>query len=183
MIIGITGTDGAGKGVVVDYLVKEKGFTHFSSRALITEEVEKRGLTPDRETLRAVANDLRRESGNEFIIKKSYEKAQTMNVKNAVIESLRAMAEVEYLKAQGGILVAVDAEQKLRYERIKKRTSESDMISFETFVRQEALEMDDPDPSGMQKAKVIAAADYTILNNGTLDDVHAQIESILKQMT
>jgi dephospho-CoA kinase len=33
MIIGITGTDGAGKGAVVDYLVAQKGFTHYSGRA------------------------------------------------------------------------------------------------------------------------------------------------------
>ena len=44
IIIGITGTLGAGKGTIVDYLVKERGFVHYSVRAFITEEIEKREI-------------------------------------------------------------------------------------------------------------------------------------------
>lgn len=182
MILGITGTDGAGKGVVVEYLVSQKGFTHYSSRALITEEILRRGLTPDRDTLRLVANDLRREYGNEFIIKKSYECAERDGVENAVIESLRALAEVEYLKSQGGILIAVDADQRLRYERIRERASASDAVTFEKFVAQELLEMHDPDPAGMQKAAVIASADFTVLNNETREEVYRQVDALLQTL-
>ena len=39
MIIGITGTDGSGKGTVVDYLVEQKGFKHYSARAIFEEEI------------------------------------------------------------------------------------------------------------------------------------------------
>ncbi len=46
----------------------------------------------------------------------------------------------------------------------------------------ETLEMNDPDPHGMQKAKVIAAADYTIMNNGTLAELHAQIDAVLPKL-
>ncbi len=59
MIVGITGTIGAGKGTVVEYLVQKKGFVHFSARALILEEVKKRGLEVARENTTLVANDLR----------------------------------------------------------------------------------------------------------------------------
>lgn len=40
MIIGITGTNGAGKGTVVEYLAK-KEWNHFSAGEFITEEIEK----------------------------------------------------------------------------------------------------------------------------------------------
>ena len=59
IIIGITGTLGAGKGIIVDYLVKEKGFTHYSVRAYITEEIQRRGMEVNRDTLTQVGNDLR----------------------------------------------------------------------------------------------------------------------------
>ena len=36
--IGITGTLGAGKGTIVEYLQKEKGFSHYSVRAFLTDE-------------------------------------------------------------------------------------------------------------------------------------------------
>lgn len=179
MIIGITGTDGAGKGTVVDYLVTQKKFKHYSARSLIIKEIEVRSLPVDREHMRLVGNDLRREFGNDFIVKKGLEAAASDGVSNAVIESLRAMAEVETLKANQGVLLAVDAEQKLRYERIVDRQSESDRVTYEEFVAQEQLEMDDPDPNGMQKAKVLQAADYTIYNEGSLEELHNQIEEVL----
>ena len=46
--IGITGTLGAGKGTIVDYLVKNRGFVHYSVRAFITEEIKKRGMEVNR---------------------------------------------------------------------------------------------------------------------------------------
>ena len=44
MIIGITGTLGAGKGTIASYLVKEKGFKHFSVREFLNKELQKRKL-------------------------------------------------------------------------------------------------------------------------------------------
>ena len=58
-IIGITGTIGAGKGTIVDYLVKEKGYVHYSVREFLAEEVKRRGLEVNRDTLTEVGNDLR----------------------------------------------------------------------------------------------------------------------------
>ena len=59
IIIGITGTLGAGKGAVVDYLLGQKGFKHFSARALFTDEIINRGLPVNRDTMTEVANELR----------------------------------------------------------------------------------------------------------------------------
>ena len=42
IVIGITGTLGAGKGTIVDYLVKNKGFNHFSVRSFIAQEIQNR---------------------------------------------------------------------------------------------------------------------------------------------
>ena len=39
LIIGITGTLGAGKGTVVEYLVEKKGFDHYSVRAFLLKEI------------------------------------------------------------------------------------------------------------------------------------------------
>ena len=42
--------------------------------------------------------------------------------------------------------------------------------------------MNDPNPAGMQKAKVMAAADYTILNEGTLEELHTKIDEVLEEI-
>lgn len=182
MIIGITGTDGAGKGTVVDYLVNQKGFALYHARALLIEEIEKRGLPNDRAHMRLVANELRAAHGNDYIVKFFLERARKTGDKKIVIDSLRAVAEAETLKTAGGILLAMDADQALRYERVQARRSETDRVSFEQFKEHEALEMNDPDPHGMQKAKVIEMADYAIQNNGTLEEVYTQVDAMLNNI-
>ena len=42
--------------------------------------------------------------------------------------------------------------------------------------------MNDPDPNGMQKAKVMAMADYTILNEGSVDELCEKIEEVLEKI-
>lgn len=183
MILGITGTDGAGKGEVVRYLTETKGFAHYSARDLFLEEIERRDLPNDRAHLRSVANDLRKEHGNDHMVRTFIERIEAHEDHDAVIESIRALAEAEYLKEQGGVLIAVDADQKLRYARIQGRKSETDQISFKEFKEHEALEMNDPDPHGMQKQAVIEAADFTIENNGTIAELHKKIDEVLGALT
>ena len=44
VIIGITGTLGAGKGTIVDYLVNKKSFYHYSVSGYLKEELQKQLL-------------------------------------------------------------------------------------------------------------------------------------------
>ena len=183
MLIGITGTDGAGKGAVVKYLVDKKGFVHYSSRALITEKILEQNIPVTRENMRLRANELRKEFGNDVIVQLSLKKAQAENASSVIIESIRASAEVAALKAAGGILLAVDANQNVRFRRITGRKSASDNVTFEEFIAHEKLEMNDPDPNGMQKARVIQLADYTIMNDDSLTDLGLAIEQFLAANT
>ncbi len=180
MIIGITGTDGSGKGAVVEYIVKKKGFVHYSSRSFILEHIQAKSLPVTRSQMRLTANELRKEHGNAFVVQQAYEKAIKNNEKNIIIESIRAVAEGEYLKDKGGLLISVDADQRFRYSRVQKRRSESDKVTFSEFVKHEELEKNDPDPHGMQKAKVMNMADFTILNEGSFNDLHIKIDTILR---
>lgn len=182
MIIGITGTDGAGKGTVVDYLVEKKGFIHYSARAIWVGIFKERGMEPTRANMRLVANEMRKTQGNDFVATYYLEKIKKSHIEKAVVESIRVLAEAETLKENGCILIAVDADQGIRYERVQARRSESDRVTLEEFVQHEALEMHDPDPHGMQKAKVIAMADFVILNNGSLDELHKEIERVLQKI-
>ncbi|MFA6369014.1 MAG: AAA family ATPase, partial [Candidatus Shapirobacteria bacterium] len=109
IIIGITGTNGAGKGTIVEYLVKNKGFEHFSARAFIVEEIERRGLENNRDNMVMVANDLRAKNSPSFVADELFKRALESR-QNCVIESLRTLGEIESLKKKGKfVLLAVDA--------------------------------------------------------------------------
>jgi len=179
MLIGITGTDGAGKGTVVEYLVKQRGYLHFSSRGCLTRELHKRGLSATRAHLRDMGNEMRSEYGDGYLVARALAEVNQSAWQYLIVESIRALAEVEALHQAGGVLLAVDADARVRFERIGGRGSASDQVTFAEFVAQEQLEMNDPDPHGMQKAKVMALADYTIFNNGSVTELHAAIEAAL----
>ncbi|PIY34687.1 MAG: hypothetical protein COZ08_00575, partial [Bacteroidetes bacterium CG_4_10_14_3_um_filter_42_6] len=59
VIIGITGTLGAGKGTLVDYLINKRGFAHYSAREFLIREITRQGLEVNRDTMTSVANKLR----------------------------------------------------------------------------------------------------------------------------
>ncbi len=178
ILIGITGTDGSGKGTVVDYLVGHKGFVHYSARQIWIDILTERGEEIHRPNMRLIANEMRATHGDDFLITYYLKKIAADSTENAIIESIRALKEAETLKANGGILIAVDADQKIRYERVQARRSESDKVTFEQFVAHEAMELNDPDPHGMQKQRVIEMADYVILNNNSVDDFYTAIEEV-----
>jgi len=182
IIIGITGTLGAGKGAVVEYL-EQKDFAHFSARAFFTKELECRGISVNRDTMTKLANELRANHGLSYIMQELYKEAAA-NCSNAVIESIRTPAEAGELISKGHFyLLAVDADPQIRYERITKRGSETDNVSYEKFLADEAREMHNDYPTKQNIAAVIEKAAYQIQNNGSLEELHTHVDHILKEIT
>jgi dephospho-CoA kinase len=182
MILGLTGTIGAGKGEAADYLADVKGFAHYSVRDFLMAEIAKRGLPPDRNSTRAVANELRQAHSPSYIVEVLYAKANERGG-DALIESIRTIGEAKFLKASGAFIMAVDADRRLRYERIHARGASTDHVDFDTWVAQEDRELVSTDPWDMNVRGVMAMADSTILNEGSLDDLHAKIDAALAALT
>ena len=77
------------------------------------------------------------------------------------------------------MLLAVDADQQVRYTRIKMRNSETDSISLETFIANEAREMHSSNPNKQNLSECIKQADHTIFNNGSIELLNDQIEHFI----
>lgn len=183
MIIGITGTIGAGKGTVVDYLIRERGFIHLSVRDVILGEIRRRGMeVEDRNAMRLVANELRAEHGPAHIIETLYERAVERG-EPALIESVRAIGEAEFLKMKGAKILAVDADRRLRYERIVARGLSTDHVDFDTWVAQEERELASTEPWDMNVIGVMRMSDARIENNASLEELHAKADEVIAQFS
>ncbi len=177
-IIGITGTIGAGKGTIVEYLTNKKDFTHFSVRQYLIEIIEKRGMLVNRDSMVSVANELRAKYGADYIAIELYKQAKKSG-KNCVIESLRTSGEIKTLRQKDNFyLIAINADASVRYKRVLKRKSQTDMINFETFVENEKREMKNEDPNKQNLSVCIKMADFTLNNNKTIEDLYKQIDNL-----
>ena len=182
-IVGITGTLGAGKGTVVDILCKKFSYVHYSVRSYLLDVIAERNMPPTRDSMRVVANDLRASNSPSFIVEQLLEKAITASSSEKgsnkfIIESIRTPGEVTALRERCGefILLAVDADERVRFDRIRARASETDFVDFETWRAQERAEMTNTDPNKQNLFACMEVADVRIANDGGLDALETKVK-------
>lgn len=180
IIIGITGTIGSGKSSASKILV-DNGFIHLSVRHYLEMKLEEEKMIAKRENLAYMANKLRKENGEDAIIKGLYQLALKKD-KPVVIESIRAVAEKNYLKKNNKKVIAITAPLKTRYERIKERGLITDDVSFEQFKLQEEAEANNLQGHKQNLNKTIKGSDYVIENNKDLDDLKKKLFEVLEKI-
>ncbi len=170
MIIGITGTNGAGKGTVAEYLIKKHGFAYLSIRGFFVAEVVRRGKLASRNAISEVAKEFKAEHGPLYALEQLLAHPPRGNV---VIESIRTKEEAAFLKSKGALLWSLDADMKVRYTRTAKRDALTGGLPFEDFNAEEQRVA--------EVREVMALADAALTNDKTLDELHQQIEVALAQ--
>jgi len=178
MIIGVSGTIGSGKDTAARYLAS-KGFQHFSLADILREEVTKIGKPLDRETMRVEANRMREEKGSGFLAELAIKRVTENNV---VFSAVRTPGEVDFLKKQEDFfLLFVDADPKIRYERIVSRQRENEAIlSFEEFLAKDELETNGKSSQVVSYCK--EHADFVLDNSASRDELLKQIDVILQKL-
>jgi len=179
MIIGIAGTLGAGKGTVVEHL-KSKGFAHYSVSGRLIEILKERGLPEDRPHMSQLADDLADEHVG-GILEVMHLKAQADGVIDYVLESIHRQSEADYVRSLGGTILALDVDPHVRYERSQLRQEgEKDNVTYEEFLA--AIEREEKG-NGDGKPNinaVISTSDHTIMNDGTIEELHGKVEEWLQ---
>ena len=168
-MIGISGTNGAGKDTVGDFLAKDHGWLFVSVTDILRDELKRRDLPIERKNLRMVSTEWRRQYGLGVLIDKAvkiFEK-QSEKYKGLAIASLRNPGEADRVHELGGKVVWVDADPKIRYQRIYSRArGTEDKKTFEEFIREEKDEMTHSgDHHTLSMADVLAKSDIVIQNN------------------
>lgn len=188
-LYGVSGTNGSGKDSFGDILSKKYGFKFISVTELLRDEARHRGLPVEREHLRAISSEWRTERGLGVLVDKAVEMYESeggdTKYSGLVMASLRNPGEVDRVHELGGKMVWVDADPKIRYQRIysRQRTTEDDK-TFEQFLQEEADEMNySGDATTLNNSLVKQNSDIVLKNEGVvLEDFERVIEEEIKNL-
>ncbi len=167
-IIGIAGTNGSGKDTISHLLSEKYGYYVASATDMIEEELARRGLPFERQNKRALTAEWRRKHGLGVIVDKAVTAAKAAGFDKMVVGSLRNPGEVDRVHALGGTMIWVDADPKVRYNRLQaaKRGRVEDQKTFEQFLDEEKVEMEyTGDETTLNMSAVKAGSDLYLDNN------------------
>jgi dephospho-CoA kinase len=188
-LIGISGTNGSGKDTIGKILAEHFNYCFISMTDMLREELIRRGLPPEREYARQLSAEWRRQSGLGVLIDKTveqYQQAGQDKYAGLAVSSLRNPGEVDRVHELGGRVIWVDADPKIRYQRLQANTQQrganrahDDQKSFEEFMADEQVEMyrQSDDPATLSMIDVKNKADIFMSNSGV------SLEEFLKQVT
>lgn len=168
-LIGIAGTNGSGKDTVGHMLAENHNYLFVSMTDMLREEAQKLGLPVEREVLRTISAEWRREYGLGVLVDKAieYYKAQDKKYDGLVMASLRNPGEADRIHELEGRVIWVDADPRVRYERTRSRSrTEEDDKTFEEFLAEQQAEMHHSgDKATLNIAGVKDTADIFLENN------------------
>ena len=181
-ILAVVGMSGSGKSVVVDYLTG-KGYPKVYFGGMIYKEMEKRGIarTEDGESEKKFREEIREKEGKDWVVRQVIAETRDLisaGQKRIILDGVYSWTEYRILKHEFPkclTFVGVVVDKKVRYGRVKKR-------QVRPLDEQEIRGRDIAEIENLEKGGPIAAADYYILNNGTIEDVHTDVDAILKKV-
>ena len=178
MKFGLVGKNGSGKSAVCQYLA-EKGFAVLSLSDIVRREVSNRKLESNRDNLVATANNLKQAKGAAVLAIESIAYAKKNQLSNVVFDSIRNEDEIICLQENDVVVIGVDADIELRYQRISERKGDTDNIDFQTFKVHDERENTGVS-SGQNINQALSMCKEIINNNGSYDDLKQKIDCLLK---
>jgi dCMP deaminase len=180
MIIGLTGKNGSGKGEAARFLV-DSGYEYYSLSDALRDELTVRGETVTRERLVAIGNELRASYGAGVLAERVI--AKLAPEAHAVVDSIRNPFEVEVLRRRKDFhLLSIEAEPRIRFDRMCARSREGDPTTYEAFLELEAREAQSPDPATQQMNRTAAMADAVVFNNGAIEELKDQMRQVVQAL-
>ncbi|MEK6967329.1 MAG: AAA family ATPase [Nanoarchaeota archaeon] len=176
-LIAVVGMAGAGKSVVSQVL-EEMGFpvVHFGEATM--RYLKEKGLPINEKNERTAREALRKQHGmaayaivNKQLLDKALEQG------SVVIDGLYSWEEYVFLKEHYGediVVLAIYVSPRTRTERLKIR-------EIRPLSPEERETRDKSEIENLNKAGPIAMADYTILNEGPISKLKAEVQAFSQQ--
>lgn len=188
-LICLVGMCGSGKSETAEYLKEKRDFGYVRFGQIALDKVKELGEKPTEALERKIREDLRKEHGMAaFAILNIPKFDALLEQKDVIGDGLYSWEEYLVLKEKYGenlIVIAAYASPETRYGRLDGRGDkhgEDKDLRFRSFTREEAQSRDKSEIENLHKAGPIAMADYTLVNEGSKEDLQNQIDLILEKI-
>ena len=174
-IIALVGLAGSGKSSAVEYLT-EQGFPKIYFGGVIYKAMDEAGIEKTWDNQQQFREEIRRREGKDFVIKRVIKNIHDLinaGQNKVVLDGLYTWSEYKLLKHEFPgqvVVIAIVTPKYLRYQRMAKRI-ERPMQPHEVDQR------DWSEIENLEKGGPIAIADYFIINDGSLEQLHQKIDA------
>lgn len=173
-VIAVVGKIGAGKDEAAAYLSKKLGWPVFKISDPLKQELKRLGKEINRENLAQLGTKWSQERGDDYLARIVFENHNG----NLIFSGPRQLGQLNYLKKNSDLkIIAITADDKLRFERVTSRNSVKEAKTFNDFIKDE-IDNDASDGAN-QVIKWIDNAHCTIQNNDSLDNMYRELDKII----
>ena len=178
LILGFAGEIASGKGTAASYFLAHHKATAFRFSTILRDVIRRLHQSEDRDTMQRLSTTLRKEFGEDLLAKVMFEDAKNAADLLVVIDGVRRLEDVKYLRAIPEFkLCYVTAPSRTRYERLVKRGENADDLT-KTYEQFESDHQREPEREIKQLEPFAAEV---VDNSGTLPELHAQLDAIVKK--
>lgn len=175
-IIALVGLSGSGKTEAGEFF-KEHKITTISFGSLINEHIDKNKLSHTEDIHKKLREEFRKKHGMDAMARLNKDKIlNALKSENIiVIEGIYSWEEYLYLKKYFPTvviyLVALYTNKELRYKRASKRSYRQNLYGEKRDINE---------LTNLNKGGPIAYADFIVINNGSVKDLHNKLEEIYR---
>jgi len=177
IILGFAGEMASGKGTASKYLVEKYGASSLRFSTMLRDVADRMYLEKSRDNIQRISTMFRQNFGDDLMAKVIAGEARNNENDIVAIDGVRREPDMKYLRELPEFkLVYIETSIENRYERIVKRGENADDANktFEEFQKDHERETE------LRIKDLKAKADFVVDNNGTLEQLHVQIDSIVK---
>ncbi len=176
IIIGLVGLMACGKGKAVEYLQKKYNASQYRFSTILSDLLNRLYLPHSRDNQIKISEAIRTAFGEDILAQVIAEDAAADNNKIVVIDGIRRLGDIAKLRnLPNFVLVEVFADEKIRYERLIKRSEKID-DSTKTF---EQFQADHERSTEKTIFDVTNLATEKINNNGTEKELQKQLDKLI----